>query len=205
MDFIDIIFGIAILVMCVVVHETAHGYTALALGDPTAKYAGRLSLNPLRHLDFLGSFVVPLVTSLFGMTFGWAKPVPVNPYNLRGGRTGEALVALAGPLSNILLAVGFGLIVRIGFQMQLLPLSFLKISTLVVSINVLLAIFNLIPVPPLDGSKLLFAILARRFGGWVEMLERNQTFLILILLVVVWQTPIIPFLSGFATRFIIGI
>src|SRR3990167_11543260 len=104
---IDVIFQIAVLIMSVVIHEVSHGYVANSLGDPTARLEGRLSLNPIRHLDPFGSILVPIVTSLSGFTFGWAKPVPYNPYNLRNGRRGEVMVALAGPLSNIIIALFF--------------------------------------------------------------------------------------------------
>src|SRR5262245_29317731 len=109
----DFLFIIIILIMSVVVHEVSHGFAALALGDPTAKYAGRLTLNPFYHLDPIGSVLVPILGYLSGgIIIGWAKPVPFNPYNLRDARWGEALVALAGPVSNIILAIIFSLIIR---------------------------------------------------------------------------------------------
>src|SRR3989344_1166355 len=157
---IDTIFSIAALVMSVVIHEVSHGYAALRGGDQTAKLAGRLTLNPLKHLDPIGSFLVPLLTSLAGFTFGWAKPVPYNPYNLRNKRFGEALVATAGPLSNILIAIIFGIIVRVSALYELpVSVAFLKIVGIIVLINIVLAIFNLVPIPPLDGSKILLSIL----------------------------------------------
>src|SRR3990172_11913600 len=112
----DFLFIIIILIMSVVIHEVSHGYAALALGDPTAKYQGRLTLNPISHLDPIGSFLVPLLGYFVGgFIIGWAKPVPFNPYNLRNQKWGEALVAIAGPLSNIALALFFGLLIRFGF------------------------------------------------------------------------------------------
>ncbi|MFA5777169.1 MAG: site-2 protease family protein [Parcubacteria group bacterium] len=179
-----IFFQIAILVMSVVIHEVSHGLMAFRLGDPTAKYAGRLTLNPLKHLDWWGSFVVPLIMILtFGVGFGWAKPVPYNPYNLKDQKKGPALVGLAGPLSNIAVALFFGLIARFMQMNSLMKLDIIRnllsrnyenlainisgslssifflIFSMIVVINVFLAFFNLIPIPPLDGSKLLFAIL----------------------------------------------
>src|SRR3989344_3961412 len=113
---IDFIFSILILIFSVVVHEVSHGYVAFLQGDNTAKFAGRLTLNPLKHLEWFGSFLLPLMSYFFGgFIIGWAKPVPFNPYNLRNQKWGEALVAVAGPLSNICLALFFGLLIRFGF------------------------------------------------------------------------------------------
>src|SRR3989344_2529066 len=151
----EVIFSIAVLIMSVVIHEVSHGYAALYLGDPTAKYAGRLTINPLKHLDPFGSVILPILLAITkaGFIIGWAKPVPYNPYNVRYGRWGEALVALAGPASNLLLAFLFGLVFRLGGGF--LPVPFLSLAVSVILINVVLAVFNLVPIPPLDGSKLL--------------------------------------------------
>ncbi|MFM2374206.1 MAG: hypothetical protein RLZZ234_201, partial [Candidatus Parcubacteria bacterium] len=149
--------------MSIVIHEVAHGYMANWLGDPTARLADRLTLNPIKHIDPLGSIIIP--TFLFltnaGLLFGWAKPVPYNPYNLRNQRWGEALVAIAGPGTNILLAVIFALVVRFGAGAGV-SVAFLDIAHYIVYINVLLACFNMIPIPPLDGSKVLAAVLPYR-------------------------------------------
>jgi Zn-dependent protease len=152
------LFSIAILVISVVVHEVSHGYAALMQGDVTAKYAGRLTLNPIKHLDPFGSVIFPLLLSLIpgGIIFGWAKPVPFNPNNLRNKRWGEAIVAIAGPISNIILAIVFGILIRFSDFLGLNQ-SFIELSLVVVLINIVLAIFNLIPIPPLDGSKILFS------------------------------------------------
>lgn len=158
---LELIFSIVILIFSVVIHEVSHGYAAEMLGDPTARLSGRLTLNPLNHLDPLGSVIIPLflVLSHSGFLIGWAKPVPYNPYNLRDGRWGEAIVAAAGPLVNIFVALIFGLVVRVGVHFAAFPTSFISIAGYVVLINILLALFNLIPVPPLDGSKVLKALL----------------------------------------------
>lgn len=202
---LDIVFSILILIMSVVVHEVSHGFAANYLGDPTARLQGRLTLNPLPHIDPIGSVLVPLLLFFTnaGVMFGWARPVPVNPYNLRG-KYGEAIVAAAGPLSNIALAVFFGLLVRFGGA---LPDSFLHMATLAVIINIVLAIFNLVPVPPLDGSKILFAFLPYHLQNLRESLERWGFFIVLFFIVFLWQflTPIIGWLFrvltglGFAT------
>ena len=138
----ETIFVIAILIMSVVIHEVSHGFVAEMLGDPTARLAGRLTLNPLKHLDPVGSFLVPLASyTFFGFAFGWARPVPYNPYNLRAGRLGPAAVAAAGPAANILVAVFFGLVIRIGLGggWILAGSPFADLAGLVVFINVLVS------------------------------------------------------------------
>ena len=154
---IDVVFSIAVLILSVVVHEVSHGWMANYLGDPTARLANRLTLNPLPHIDPIGSVLVPLLLFFTnaGVMFGWARPVPVNPYNLRG-KYGEAIVAAAGPLSNIFLAFAFGLVIRFGDGF--LPPSFLHIATLVVIINIvlqrLLFIHLFLLLPPLPHPHL---------------------------------------------------
>lgn len=159
---IDTILQIVILILSVVVHEVSHGLMAYRLGDPTAKYAGRLTLNPISHLDPLGSFLIPLLLAISGtgVIFGWAKPVPYNPYNLTNQKWGPALVGLAGPLSNVALALLAGVSMRALLVTGAdTDLFILKVLALVITINVLLLVFNMLPIPPLDGSKLLFAVL----------------------------------------------
>jgi len=160
----EYLFVIIILIFSVIIHEIAHGGIAYYLGDPTAKYAGRLTLNPLKHLDPIGSIVVPIFLVIMaqvtggGIIFGWAKPVPVNPYNFRDQKYGSLKVALAGPGSNLSIALVFGLILRFFpglFVIEGLVLMF----SYIVYINILLAVFNLMPVPPLDGSHILFSLL----------------------------------------------
>jgi Zn-dependent protease len=201
-----IIFSFIILIFSVILHEISHGYMALYLGDPTAKYQGRLTLNPLKHIDPVGSILVPIVTyALTGVTFGWAKPVPFNPYNLRNRRWGEALVAVAGPAANISIAVVFAVALRFMIAMPSLSASAslagasiatssffiaaVSIIETIILINVALAIFNLIPVPPLDGSKILFAFFPQT-QSWRTIrqnLERYQIVLLLLYVFLVWQ------------------
>jgi Zn-dependent protease len=164
---IEIIIIAFVFIMSVIIHEVAHGLAALWLGDPTAKYQGRLTLNPARHIDPIGSVLVPLITYLAGgFIFGWAKPVPYNPYNLRDQKYGPALVGAAGPLANILIALVFGFVLRVLLVTGNVSISDGGLISIVFSyaamINILLAFFNLIPIPPLDGSKLLFAFLPIR-------------------------------------------
>ena len=190
--------SIIILIFSVIIHEVSHGFMADKLGDPTARLQGRLTLNPLKHIDPIGSILVPLITSLAGFTFGWAKPVPYNPYNLKNRRSGEFLIALAGPLSNICIAVIFGLIIRYIFASVSMAtpsiVSFIQVTSYIVVINIVLAIFNLVPLPPLDGSKLLFAILPSRFVRVRHVLESYAPVWILIVALFLWQfiSPIIP-------------
>ena len=176
---IDMIFGIIILILSIVIHEVAHGVMANYLGDPTARLQGRLTLNPLKHIDPVGSLILPilLIVSHSSFLFGWAKPVPYNPYNLRrGGHFAEALVAAAGPGTNLLLALIFGIIIRIlvanGAPAATVALAFSAVVT-----NVMLALFNSIPIPPLDGSKILDAFLPRalafQFNRLRSVLEFN--------------------------------
>lgn len=197
---LDVIFSVAVLILSVVVHEVSHGWVANYLGDPTARLQGRLTLNPLPHIDLIGSVLVPLLLFFTnaGIMFGWAKPVPVNPYNLRG-KYGEAIVAAAGPLSNIFLAVAFGLLIRFAFAF--LPASFVQIAVTVVILNIVLAIFNLVPIPPLDGSKILFAFLPYHLQDLRNSLERWGFFIVLIFIVFLWQflTPVIGVLFSLLT------
>ena len=172
----EVIFFVLVLIISVVVHEVSHGYAAYALGDPTAKLAGRLTLNPLPHIDPIGSILVPgfLILLNPGFIFGWAKPVPYNPHNLKAPKWGPALVALAGPASNLLIAFVFGLAVRF----LDLPINVLETLAFVVLMNIALAIFNLIPIPPLDGSKVLFSALPYNLRYVEEFMTRYQIFLI---------------------------
>jgi len=164
------------------VHEIAHGYVAYVLGDPTAKLAGRLTLNPLKHIDPMGSIIVPLFLSLIpgGIIFGWAKPVPYNPYNLQV-KYGPAYVAAAGPVSNLFLAVIFGLLIRSGLATAYLGPEILPLLSTIVVVNIMLALFNLIPVPPLDGATILFSFFSAR-SKVVDFFYRYQIVIILLII-----------------------
>ncbi len=167
------------LVIAVILHEVAHGYAALKLGDPTAKYAGRLTLNPIPHIDLWGTIVIPLllIISSAGFVVGWAKPVPVNYYNLRKGKWGPVYVALAGPATNFVLLLIFGLLVRFTPGGTYLALLFLTIAL----VNGVLMLFNLIPLPPLDGSKVLYLFLDKR-PDIIQFLERYSFFILLAII-----------------------
>ena len=203
--FVILIFQLAVLLMSVVVHEFAHGWVAFRLGDSTAKYEGRLTLNPLKHLDFWGSFFVPLMIFVFSggrAIFGWAKPVPFNPYNLHDQRWGTAKVAAAGPAANLLVALVFGLVLRFAPAGILISTGLVQIFSLIVFLNILLAVFNLVPLPPLDGSKILFAFLPRSLENVRIFLERYGMFLLLVFIFFAfrWILPLVFLVY----RFIIG-
>jgi len=185
---VPIVIVIAIMLLVAFpIHEFAHAWAAHRLGDSTAKLFGRLTLNPIAHFDPVGGTILALsfLLSGGGFAFGWAKPTPVNPSNLQGGRRGEALVAAAGPISNLLLAAGAAIPLRFllsdagaGLNVMIL------VQTLFffVLINVILMIFNLFPVPPLDGSKVLFAFLPpRQAWQWRPILEQYGFLLIIVL------------------------
>jgi Zn-dependent protease len=181
---ITLIFELIVLVFSVMIHEIAHGSVANSLGDPTAKNEGRLTLNPLKHIDIFGSIVVPLlllISSAFsggaGIIFGWAKPVPVNPLRFRDQKWGSLKVAIAGPASNFAVAIIFGLIIR--FMPFPVAPTFIQFLSIIVIYNLSLGIFNLIPIPPLDGSHILLNIFPIR-SRKIMMFLQQYGFLILI-------------------------
>jgi Zn-dependent protease len=180
------IFGFLVLIFSIVIHEFSHGWMADQLGDPTARYMGRLTLNPIPHIDPLGSVILPLFLyiSNAGFIVGWAKPVPYNPYNLKDQKKGPALVALAGPASNLTVAIIFGILIRIlTAQDPIANASTITFFALIVFYNILLAIFNLVPLPPLDGSKILEYVLPPSMRGIMDTLEKNyMLFMILFIL-----------------------
>ncbi len=190
------IFTIIILILSVIMHEVAHGYAAYALGDPTAKLQGRLTLNPLAHLDLYGSILIPalLVISNAGILFGWAKPVPYNPYNLKNQRWGEAIVGFAGVATNFLLAVVFALIARTAMSQG--ATLFASLASMVAFVNLSLGMFNLIPFPPLDGYTVLRGVLPTRYSLAFRDAEQRlfgnnllARFVILFIFVYFFSTP----------------
>lgn len=199
-ELIQPLIVISVVIFSIVLHEVAHGYAAHALGDPTARLQGRLTLNPISHLDFFGSVLVPAITWFSGgFIFGWAKPVPYNPYNLKAGKYGEALVAVAGPATNILLALIFGLTLR--FFGGVLPEGFVFVVLIITIANIALAVFNLIPVPPLDGSKILASVLPFSQAQLYLSFERYGFVLVFLLILVAWRfiSPVIQFLFTLIT------
>lgn len=181
------IFSLIVLLFSVVIHEISHGAVAYSLGDPTAKYAGRLTLNPLKHLDPFGSIILPLFLVIManltggGIIFGWAKPVPINPYNFRDQKYGSLKVALAGPGSNLTIALFFGLLLRFFSGLDVFS-GFVSMFSYIVYINILLAVFNLLPVPPLDGSHVLFTFLPHSLGNLKIFLHQFGLFILLFII-----------------------
>jgi len=192
MDKLTIVQKIAVWILPVIfaitVHETAHGWVAKKYGDNTASMQGRLTLNPIKHIDWLGTIIIPglLLLTGTGFIFGWAKPVPVDARNFKNPRHDMAIVALAGPVSNLLMALTWALIARIGITIGTsaenisLPLIYTGIAG--ISINLVLALINLLPIPPLDGSRVLTGILPSRLAWQYNQLERYGFIILLILL-----------------------
>jgi len=173
------IFILVVLFFSIVIHEVAHGSVALSLGDPTAKEAGRLTLNPLRHIDPVGTIFLPLILLILtfgqGPIFGWAKPVPINPFNFHDQKWGTLKVSVAGPGTNFLIAIIFGLIIRF----FTLPESLLILFSIIVVYNLAWGIFNLVPLPPLDGSWILSALLPERLSNIRFFLQQYGLFILL--------------------------
>ena len=196
------ILSIIILILSVIIHEVSHGYMAELLGDPTARLQGRLTLNPIKHVDPMGSIIVPAMTYLLGgFAFGWAKPVVYNPYNLKNRRQGEFLIALAGPLSNLAIAVIFGTIIRFVAAGATEMTPFLEVLSVIVAMNIVLAVFNLVPLPPLDGSKLFLAFLPTQYGRFRFAVERFGPVFVVLAVFILWQfiAPIIPWIFTLIT------
>jgi len=190
------VFFLLVIVFSAIIHEYSHGWMANQLGDPTAKYAGRLTLNPIKHIDPIGSILLPLLLIPTGFLFAYAKPVPYNPFNLKDQKWGPTKVALAGPLSNFLLAFIFGMAIRF------LPVSGMtEFLYIIVYANVLLGVFNLVPIPPLDGSKVLFALLPEQ-ATQIRQILHQYGFVILIVFIFAFSHILIPVIQFFVNLFV---
>jgi Zn-dependent protease len=199
-----IAYQVIVLVFSIIIHEISHGFVAEELGDDTARRAGRLTLNPLPHIDPFGSILLPLILSVLpgGIIFGWAKPVPFNPLNLKNMKKGSMLIALAGPASNLFLAGIFAIVVRGiifgGFSDLFFLIPFLKV---IIVINIVLAVFNLVPIPPLDGSKVLFYFLPRGTEQ-IQMAFERYGFFILVFFIIFGIEIIYPVIEGIYRLFV---
>ncbi len=196
------LFLYIIIVVSAVFHEYFHGWTANYLGDPTAKYAGRLTLNPIKHIDLMGTVILPLFLLFFvGGFIGWAKPVPYNPYNLRDQKWGSTKVAFSGPCANFILALIFGLGLRFSVAFGAVSVgSFLYIAlTWIVYVNIFLGLFNLIPIPPLDGSKLLMDLFPQS-----RVIQSLSGSFVGIFLALILALMFLPYISSFLYNFLVG-
>jgi len=184
MDLQTIIAYAIPIIFAITVHEAAHGYAAKYFGDLTAQYLGRISLNPLKHIDPIGTIILPALLASSGFIFGWAKPVPVNFSNLRNPKKNMMWVALAGPFSNLLMAIFWTFIAA---RLQLFPDSsifFVELMARVgIQINLVLMILNMLPIPPLDGGKVAVSLLPYPWSSHLENLERYGLFIIIFLLI----------------------
>jgi Zn-dependent protease len=200
MDFQSALFLYIIIILSAILHEYAHAWAAFWQGDPTAKYEGRLTLNPLAHIDWWGTVLMPLMLLyFFQMFFGYAKPVPINPYNFRDQRKGMIWVSAAGVGANFLIAIVLGLIVRF------LPGFFLNpFLSFVIIVNIWLGLFNLLPFPPLDGSKLLMALIDfRPSSSWARLVGLASTPFGILIAIFIAMT-FLPYLSNLIFRLIVG-
>jgi len=177
----SLVLSLAIFLFAIIIHEISHGWVAYKLGDPTAKYEGRLTLNPMAHIDPFGMILLPLILTMMGspVIFGWAKPVPVNFWNLKNPRRDMIWVGLAGPLANIILAFVLSLFLKININ---LPALIFNILIAGIYVNLVLAVFNLIPIPPLDGSRVVVGLLPRELAVRYIRLERFGIPLIFLLM-----------------------
>lgn len=198
-----------VLLFSLTVHESAHAWTANRLGDPTARRLGRISLNPAVHIDPIGTILLPLVAFMAGgLIFGWAKPVPVNPANLKNYRRDFLVIAAAGPASNVLLATAASLLMRVGLAGAAasggIASVLFDMGFMVIQLNLLLAVFNMIPIPPLDGGNVLTGLLPGPLADGYDRVVRPYGFMILLVLMMTGTLGylIVPpylFLSGLLT------
>jgi len=177
------------LLVGAILHEIAHGYVADRLGDPTARISGRLTLNPIPHIDPIGSLLLPAILIITGANFffAWAKPVPIDPFNFRNPRRDILLVSIAGIVTNLVIATFLAIIFHLVVSFApatILTVNFLQIVRIMIFINAILAIFNLIPIPPLDGSKILMSLLPQNFSEDIAAVEPYGFFIIILLLFV---------------------
>ena len=209
MDLILLLFKISVLIYSIIIHEYAHGWMADRLGDPTARHSGRLTLNPIPHIDPIGSILIPGFLLMTGSNFliGWAKPVPFNPYNLTDKKHGAMKVAAAGPASNFLIALSLGLILRFlpdGIFEIYSAQVFVQLIASVIWLNLLLMVFNLLPIPPLDGSKIFLSFLPYKIQETIYRFEQFGMLFLFALLFLLFPLIILPIVN-FLFNLIVGI
>lgn len=191
-----LIFYFIVFIFSAIIHEVSHGAAALKFGDTTAKDQGRLTLNPIKHIDPVGSVVLPLMLLVLNspVIFGWAKPVPFNPFNLKNPKKESGLIALAGPASNLVIAIIFGIILKLAalFSGYLNPSIFIFLN-IIILVNIILAIFNLTPIPPLDGSKVLFSLLPKKFSSFEMWLEKYGFIILIAFIFLGFDYIVVPF------------
>lgn len=198
MDPLTSIFSIIVLIFSVILHEVAHGVVAVRLGDPTPRIQGRITLNPIPHIDIFGSIIVPLLLVITGsgVVLGWAKPVQFNERNLTDKKYGSLKVAIAGPLTNIAIALLFSGLSYLALAFGFFTPAFMTIASIVILINLSLFCFNMVPIPPLDGHHVLFALVPASWHRFRETLRRQSLILMLVMVFFLWQifTPLIFFI-----------
>ena len=180
-----ILFWLLAFAVAISIHEAAHAWTADRLGDPTARLNGRMTLNPLAHADLYGTVLIPLFLIFIGspFVFGWAKPVPIDPFNLKDPKKDSAIISFAGPLANILLAVLLSLILRTILSPFSPAVYFSRLIFTLIQFNIVIAVFNLIPIHPLDGGKILVGLLSDKIGGKVDLILNQYGTILLLMLI----------------------
>lgn len=183
------IFYFLILIASIIVHEVAHGLMAEKEGDQTARALGRITLNPLKHIDIFGSIILPaiLIISNAGIVVGWAKPVPYNPRNFKNGRWSEAKVAVAGIIVNLCIAIFFGVLIRAMIYFDYISAPVIDIASIVILLNVVLALFNSIPLAPLDGFRFLASVLPASTAPFMRQIEQFSLPLLIAFIVFGWK------------------
>jgi Zn-dependent protease len=196
----NLVIAAVILVASTMVHEVAHGIMADRLGDPTPRAAHRLTANPIRHIDYIGSIVVPgiMVFLRSGFIFGWAKPVPFEPKYFSSQRWGSLMVGIVGPLTNFVIALSVGVVIRYAYVLGIHNSFVLGLLAMVVVLNLVLGIFNFIPIPPLDGSHLLFGIFGGEETWFAKGIRKIWPLLFIGMMVLLWKnmTPMVEVLYG---------
>lgn len=204
----ETILFLVILLFSVILHEIAHGYVADKLGDPTARLMGRLTLNPIPHIDPIGSILLPLFLILTnaGILFGWAKPVPFDPFNLKNPRRDSAIISLAGPGTNLVIALIFSISLKLFISFGLIVVNTMSYGVFeaIISLNVILAIFNLIPIHPLDGFKIVGGLLPEKNADqWYELERYGIIFFLALMFFPVGNSTMLNLLLGPVIQFVL--